>query len=109
MDVVVIRKSNRIDFYQSAINQFRKLNVTYVDAHCSHLHFYNQYPMLGPFFLCINDYAARYFGCRKCIPLFSYLKYLLVWLKFRLKGKIRSLPLLGAVAVRVKGWIRRWC
>jgi len=53
-ELIIIRKGNYVNSYQSAINDMKKMKVTYFD---SHLSVFNdiEYPYAGPFFLYVND------------------------------------------------------
>ena len=57
--LVIVRKVPFVNEYQLAINEMRRLNVTYIDAHLSV--FANvDVPAAGPFFLYVNDNMARF-------------------------------------------------
>lgn len=53
-ELIIIRKGNYINSYQAAINDMKKMKVTYFD---SHLSVFNdmEYPYTGPFFLYVDD------------------------------------------------------
>ena len=53
-ELIIIRKANYVNSYQLAINDMKKMKVTYFD---SHLSVFNdmEYPYTGPFFLYVND------------------------------------------------------
>lgn len=61
-DVSIIRKINRINPYQIAINNLANLNVTYIDANCSNEPMIEEKWWAGPFYLCINDSVVKYVG-----------------------------------------------
>ena len=60
-EVVILCKANYRNGYQELINDYAKLNVTYIEAHHSIKADINK-PWVGPFYLCINNYLERYFG-----------------------------------------------
>lgn len=53
-ELIIIRKGNYVNSYQSAINDMKKMKVTYFN---SHLSVFNdiEYPYTGPFFLYVDD------------------------------------------------------
>lgn len=58
-ELVILRKSNYINAYQSALDAMNSLNVSYIDAH----HTVNvSEPWVGPFFLWQTKYLNEYFG-----------------------------------------------
>lgn len=58
-ELIIIRKGNYVNSYQSAINDMKKMKVTYFD---SHLSVFNdtEYPYTGPFFLYVDDDLQRW-------------------------------------------------
>lgn len=74
---VVIRKAAYSNFYQAIVGQLRQLDTVYVDANRSDMLADDRFPVLGPFFLYVNDRLARFAGIRPHFPLFAYLCYAL--------------------------------
>ena len=64
--VTLIRKANCINIWQMVINESSNLNVTYVDAHNS-IRTNQQFPMNGPFYMCITPEFERYIGRKRLI------------------------------------------
>ena len=62
--IILLRKANSINIYQTIINQIRKLDVTYIDCNLSILN-NPQHPHRGPFFLFANENFCNYFNCNK--------------------------------------------
>jgi len=58
---VLLRKANVINVWQAAINEIADLDVTYIDAHKS-IRTNRQFPMIGPFYMCITPHLERYVG-----------------------------------------------
>ena len=61
--VTLLRKANCINTWQLVINESACLDVSYVDAHNS-VRTNSQFPMNGPFFMCITPELERYFDTR---------------------------------------------
>lgn len=58
-ELVILRKSDYINTYQSALDAMNSLNVSYIDAH----HTVNvSDPWVGPFFIWRTKYLNEYFG-----------------------------------------------
>lgn len=64
--VTLIRKVNCINVWQMVINESSNLNVTYVDAHNS-IRTNQQFPLVGPFYMCITPEFERYIGRKRLI------------------------------------------
>lgn len=74
--VIILRKCEEINEYQSAINQMRNLDVTYVDCHLSVLT-NPVIPSGGPFFCYANELFCRCFGVEyKGFPYREFRKWL---------------------------------
>ena len=72
-NLIIINKANYLNFHQVMINEFAKLNVTYIEAHHSSktdtIH-----PWWGPFYLCVTPFLEKF--VQSPIPHLPY------WLKF---------------------------
>ncbi len=73
--LVILRKSDYINYYQVAINEMNDLNVVYIDAHLSVLN-NKRTPIVGPFFIYVNSRVADFLGMKKSFPLFEFLRYI---------------------------------
>lgn len=62
-NVILIRKVDLFNIWQMAINVIANLNVTYIDAHRS-IRTNKQFPMVGPFYMCITPDLERFTGRR---------------------------------------------
>lgn len=73
--LVILRKSDYINYYQVAINEMNDLNVVYIDAHLSLLN-NKKTPIVGPFFIYVNRMVADFLRMKKFFPLFEFLRYI---------------------------------
>lgn len=73
--LVILRKSDYINYYQVAINEMNDLNAVYIDAHLSVLN-NKRTPIVGPFFIYVNRRVADFLGMKKSFPLFEFLRYI---------------------------------
>lgn len=62
-EVIILRKANVVNTWQLAINEMAKIKPIYIDAHNS-VKANLQFPMVGPFFMCITPELERYLGHR---------------------------------------------
>lgn len=87
---VVIRKAAYSNLYQAIVGQVRGLETVYVDANRSDMLADDRCPVLGPFFLYVNDRLARFAGVRPRFPVLAYLCYALPQLPRKLFRKIHT-------------------
>lgn len=73
--LVILRKSDYINYYQVAINEMNDLNVVYIDAHLSVLN-NKKKPIVGPFFIYVNRRVADFLGIKKSFPFLEFLRYI---------------------------------
>lgn len=62
-NLISIRKTDYVNWYQPMISQARDLNVTYIDANYTSLFPTGSEPWFGPFLLGVNKYLAEFLGC----------------------------------------------
>lgn len=84
-NVVLIKKCDIFNQWQFAVNGIADLNVTYIDAHRS-IRTNKQFPMIGPFYLCITQELERYAGRRFLrVPFFLSISWYIY--KYQIKNK----------------------
>lgn len=82
-NIIILRKANYINAYQTMIDSMINAKVTYIDVNHSLIH---GEAWAGPFYLCVTNYLARYFGKHKLDFYFlhiSWYKYVVHYLKAR--------------------------
>lgn len=62
-NLISIRKTDYVNWYQPMISQSRQLNVTYIDANYTYLLPPGNAPWFGPFLMGVNRKLADYLGC----------------------------------------------
>ena len=76
MKMVIIRKSDFVNYHQPVINEIRNLDVTYVDAYPAGWFFNNRKePWVGPFFMYVGEYVAQFLGCKKVLSPTELLRF----------------------------------
>lgn len=71
---IIIRKSDFISNYQLTINELKKINVTYIDAHLSLFNSVRGWE--GPFFLYVNENLQRFANSKSFLNSFSITKFM---------------------------------
>jgi hypothetical protein len=90
-ELIIIRKASYLNEYQSAINEFRDLNVVLIDANKSNMLINKKRPWSGPFFIYSNRQLCAFLRIKKAnFPLFSYTKYCLISILRRIKINIEK-------------------
>lgn len=75
-EVILLRKADYANAYQIMINEFAKLNVTYIDVHKS-VRTDKLQPWHGPFFIYVSPFLRKYFHE---LPIDTYLFDPLYWI-----------------------------
>ena len=87
--LVIIRKADTVNSYQSPINQVKDLNVTFIDSHWSKFLYNNRAPWDGPFFIYPSARLKRWAGVRIAnFPLKDLARYLYDALGARIKARL---------------------
>lgn len=88
----IIRKADYYNGYQTALNELRNLNVTYIDAHKS-IMAPKKLEFFGPFFLYVSRQLADFAGIRKPLfPVFDFLIYISTAFSYNMAKKILKKP-----------------
>lgn len=74
--MILLRKLDRINLYQLAINQVADLAAVYVDVGKPLVYTYPQIVQRGPFFMYVTKHLADYLGVRPHFPVGTLLKYI---------------------------------
>lgn len=73
--LIVLRKTDFVNQYQLAVNEINRLNVFYIDTHLSFLN-NKKTPIVGPFFIYVNDKLARFLNTKRHFPLIEFVQYI---------------------------------
>ncbi|MDD7273539.1 MAG: glycosyltransferase 61 family protein [Prevotella sp.] len=73
--LIIIRKAVYVNEYQIAVNEARGLNAVYIDAFLSFLN-NKKIPIIGPFFIYVNNRLANYLGITPHFPLWEFIRYI---------------------------------
>lgn len=73
--LVILRKADYINYYQVAINEINNLNIIYIDAFLSIFN-NKKTPIVGPFFIYVNNRVAKFLGIKRKFPLWEFLRYI---------------------------------
>ena len=88
--LVVLRKASYVNDVQMVFNQMRDLDVTIVDAYRDDFLAYPSQPWLGPFYLCVNKYLARFLDCETAYDIVGYFAYFCSFVRMRTRICISS-------------------
>ena len=87
-ELVIIRKADYLNGYQSALNEAANVNVIYIDSHKS-IMAPKKSPWTGPFFLYISRQLSDFAGVRKPLfPVFDFLIYITTTFSYKIVKKI---------------------
>ena len=77
LKMIILRKSDFVNYHQPVINEIRKLEVTYIDAYHTGWLFNNrEEPWVGPFFMYAGECLTRFLGCKKSFSFVEFARYL---------------------------------
>lgn len=77
LKMIIVRKSDFVNYHQPVINDIRKLDITYLDAYHEGWLFNNrEEPWVGPFYLYASKEVARFLGGGKQFSIMELVRYL---------------------------------
>ena len=87
LNMVILRKSDFVNYHQPVINEIKNLAVTYIDVYHGGWLFNNRdEPWVGPFYLYVTRYVAEFLGGGIKFSIAEFLRYL----KCFFSGKIHN-------------------